>query len=323
MKSQAAAMIMCLLILSPTIYNSAAAPDTLAAALIQEFDLAGERAPETRYYHMETKVVQFSLDGKRVGIDIYRLRLKCVPAALSGKEGDETACQKFTVQKRDALPVAIPALEGWSYLLTTGLDEKGRVFGIDHSRFENLVDSKGAPLLPDTAYAVYNAFIDFHSLCNVFAQRTHQGPGIQDLKTIGQKIVHESAFSEPPVDLGGNVAKGSYFKNGEVTLELKGLSLVDNLPCAMVAFDSGESSFKMMMRPMPEMEIQVVGGSHYFGDIYVDLASKWVQKATMTELVVTEFTLPMPPNKTPNKINSVIERSLTIQALSQEAFMRD
>ena len=61
---------------------------------------------------------------------------------------------------------------------------------------------------------------------------------------------------------------------------------------------------------------QTVGSSHYFGDIYKDLASGWVQKATMTEIVVSETTLPTPPNK----FNAVIERLIEIRNVSEKEF---
>jgi len=299
-------------------------PDEKSSGLItsflqQEFDLAGERSPETQYYFMETKVVQFALDGKRTGVDTYSLQLECVPASLSGKDGDEYICRRFTVQKGTESSASIPALDGWSYFFKGGYDEEGRVFGLDHNRFENLETGDGSPLPPNMAYFVYNTFIDFHAFCNVFAERTNEGKGIQDLKTIGEKIIHDSAFSEPPVNLGSNVAEGSIFKNGEITLEFKGISLVDDMPCTVVAFDSGESSFIMIMRPMPEMEIKTVGSSHYKGDLYIDLESNWVRKVVMGEIVVAEVTLPMPPHK----VNSVIERTTIIQSVSQTEFLQN
>ena len=67
---------------------------------------------------------------------------------------------------------------------------------------------------------------------------------------------------------------------------------------------------------MPNMEIQSVGSSHYQGDLYIDLATRWVRKATMYELVVTETRLPMPPNK----INAVIERDIVIRNVTEQEF---
>ena len=67
----------------------------------------------------------------------------------------------------------------------------------------------------------YKSFIDFHSM-NVFCEKTATGKGVQDLKHIGDKIIHSASYSQPQVNLGSQVAKGSYFKNGEITLLFKG-----------------------------------------------------------------------------------------------------
>ena len=172
-------------------------------------------------------MITYALDGKRISTDIFRLHLKCVPARVTGKDADEYTCTKFTVQLAGAPEVELPAMKNWTYLFAPAT-EKGPMFGIDHAQFEKLVDAKGQPVPVDKAYHVYNAFIDFHAFCNVFAEPATGGKGIQDLKTIGQKIVHAAAFTEPPVNLGSSVKEGSTFKNGEVTLEFKGLSLVDD-----------------------------------------------------------------------------------------------
>ena len=300
----------------------AKSPSLNGSILRQSFNLAGERSQEIHYFIMESKFVNFGLDGTRTGYDIYKLHLKCVPAKLAGKKGDEYTCSKFTLKMGDSTEITIPALEGWTYVFKTtytGINDKGQVFGIEHSKFENLVDNKGNSIPQDKTYLIYNTFIDFHSFCNVFAERTTSGNGIQDLKKIGEKIVHAAAFSEPPVNVGSNVAEGSFFKNGEITLSFKGLGIVNKATCAIVGFDSGESSFKMIMNLAPDMEIRTVGSSHYKGDIYIDIATKWVQKIVMDEVVVSETILPFPPNK----VNSVTERNTIIQNVSEEEFKRD
>jgi hypothetical protein len=285
--------------------------------LSKEFNLAGAHSQQVQYFIMESKLINHALDGKRLGTDIYRLHLKCVPAQLAKKEGDEYTCARFTVQQGEAAETAIPALANWTYVFKgTDPDEKGQVLGIAHDKFENLVDAGGKALPVDKTYHVYNAFIDFHAFCNVLAEPTPSGKGIQDLKMIGQKIVHAAAFSEPPVNLGTAIAPGSMFKNGEITLEFKGVSLVNGKLCALLEYDSGASSFQMTIKPTPDMEVHTTGSSHYFGDIYRDLATQWVQKATMTELVVSETTLPVPPNK----VNNVIERDIVIRNVSESEF---
>ena len=289
-----------------------------ASNLRQEFDLSRERSPEKQYYSIETMLVHYALDGKRSRVDTFNLHLETIPGSLSGKNGDEFICRKFTVQRGTDSPVSIPSLEGWSYIYEFGLDEQGRVFGIDHDRFENLKNGEGQPFPPDTSYFIYNTFIDFHAFCDVFAKRIEGGKGIQDLRTIGDKIVHAAAFTEPPVNLGSNVAEGSTFQNGEITLEFKGLSLVDNRPCSVIEFDSGESSFNMIMQPTPSMQIETTGSSHYKGDLYIDMESYWVQKVVMGELVVSETSLPMPPHK----VNGVIERATTIRNIDRAEFLK-
>ena len=100
---------------------------------------------------------------------------------------------------------------------------------------------------------------------SVFGEKTTTGNGVQNLKHIGDKIVHGASFSQPSVSLGSQVAEGSYFKNGEITLALKGLSLVNEKTCAMLEYDSGESSFYMLTKPMANMEVTTKGSSHYWG----------------------------------------------------------
>jgi hypothetical protein len=287
------------------------------ALLTQSFELAGAHSLETQRYVMESRMMTHGPDGAVVKTDIYRLRLQCAPAAPAGGAADRYTCLEFTIQLGDSPEVSIPSLSGWSYAFRynpTGRYENGQTLGIPHEPFDNLVDATGKTVPPANAYHVYNAFIDFHSF-TVFIEGTSTGGGIQDLTRIGQRIVHAASGSTPAVNLGSNVAPGSYFKNGEVTLELKGAGLVQGRPCAIVGYDSGQSSFLMITKPVPEVEVRTAGSSHYWGDIHKDLQSQWVRKATLTEIVVSETTLPAPPNK----IDAVIERAITVLNVSDPA----
>lgn len=286
----------------------------------RQFNLAGPHSPEIQYFIMESQMITYALNGQRQGTDIFRLYLKCVPAQLSGKQGDEYTCLKFSVQLANSPEVEIPSLKNWSYVynvVPSGKDDKGQVFGIDHSKFTGILDANGKALEIGKAYHVYNAFIDFHAITGVFSEKAYGGKGIQDISTIGQKIVHAAANSEAPVDLGENIEKGSVFRNGLVTLEFKGLSMVNNKECALIEYDSGESSFNMKMKPMPDMVVTTVGSSHYKGDIYKDLASNWVQKASLSEMVVSETVVP----SFGSKINAVIERSIRISNVPEREMM--
>jgi hypothetical protein len=302
--------VMILMFLSaPLSYLTAQQISNTKKLLSQEYNLVPRHSKDTQYYEMESKMEKHALDGTPQGWDIYRLYLRCVPAASTSQKKDEYTCLKFTVQLNNTAEISIPSLTNWKYFfsLATNDEDTGRLFGIDHSKFEKLTDENGKMLPIENAFHVYNAFVDFHSM-SVFAEKTTEGNGVQNLKHIGDKIVHGASFSQPHEGLGNQVGKESYFKNGEITLALKGLSLVNEKTCAMLEYDSGESSFYMVMKPMANMEIPTKGSSHYWGDIYKDLATGWVQKANLHELVISETIVPGM-----NKINSVIERSINIK----------
>jgi hypothetical protein len=296
-----------------------AAQSATESVLQNPYTLAEERSMESRYYRMETKVVYLGEDGTRSVPVALRLLLMCEPAGQSAQDGYRYTCAKFVIQRENEREVHIPALDGWSYLFKRtedgGFNQGGLVLGIDHGKFQGLKDDEGNVLPPEGAYGIYNTFIDFHAFCNQFAQRTMMKKGIQDLERIGQKIVHESAFSEPTIQLSGNISEGSYFRNGEVTLEFKGLSTVDGVACAIVGFDSGDSSFKFSVNPTPEMEIKTVGAAHYWGDLHIELESKWIRKVEMGELTVSKVTL-----GDQKDIKAVMERRTTISAIEKDEF---
>ena len=277
--------------------------------LKQQYDLIPRHSTDTQFYEMESKLQKHALDGKLQGFDIYRLYLRCVPSKdPNGK--DAYTCLRFTLQRDNATPVSIPSLVNWTYLFSlhaTKEENKRQVFGIDHVKFENLTDNKGEKLPVENTYHVYNAFIDFHAMSE-FSEKTVKDSGIQDLHYIGDKIVHSASYSQPPVNLGTQVAEGSYFKNGKITLEFKGLGLISDKPCAVLEYDSGESSFYMVMNLAPNTEVKTRGSSHYWGDIYKDLSGGWIQKANLHELVVSETNI----QGMNTKVNAVIERSIVI-----------
>jgi hypothetical protein len=279
-------------------------------SLHSPFHLAGERAASVQYFEMESRLAMHAPDGSITGTDIYRLSLKCTPAGLAGTAGDVYTCRRFTVQRAGAPQLAIPSLEGWTYEFTAHPFEKsgGPTLGIPHGPFEGLTDQDGQAVPAGNAYHVYNAFIDFHSFF-VFTDPTPAKGGIQDLSRIGQRIVHSAAFSQPSTSLGSQVNEGSYFRNGEVTLELKGLGVVDGSPCAIVGYDSGASSFVMLVTAAPTLEVRTAGSSHYWGDIYKDLDTNWVRRAFLTELVVSETTVPGQSAT----VKGAIERSILVR----------
>jgi len=308
------------IVTSTVLGSTSTAAQTAAESILQNtYNLAEERTIDSRYYCMETKVVYLGEDGTRTVPITLRLLLMCMPAGQSPRDGYQYTCSKLSIQRENEAEYHIPALDGWSYLFKRADDGSfnhgGLVYGIDHGRFQGLKDDQGNTLPPEGAYGMYNMFIDFHAFCNQFAQRTMSKKGIQDLERIGQKIVHESAFSEPTLHLSGNISDGSFFRNGEVTLEFRGLSIVHGVACAIVRFDSGDSSFKLSVNPTPDMEIKTVGAAHYRGDLYIELDSRWVRKVEMGEMTVSKVKL-----GSQKDIKSVMERSTTIRAMDKDEF---
>ena len=56
-------------------------------------------------------------------------------------------------------------------------------------------------------------------------------------------------------------------------------------------YNGGEGSYTMIIEVMPNVNANTVGGTRYFGDIYVDLESMWLKKAEITVVDVTETSI--------------------------------
>jgi hypothetical protein len=284
------------------------------------FDLSIDRKQETQYFHMQTQFIHIGFDGKRTGVETYLLKLSCTPGRLSGRNLDEYTCEEFGLQLNAGSIITIPALKLFTYKfdLMSGIVGKGPVFGIPHEPFEGLTDSMGNKLSPDIRYAVYNNFIDFHTFNDVFSRPMKFGKGIQELKFPGDRVVHASAFTEAPVSLGKTIKPGSVFRNGQVALELKGISVVDDAACALVGYDSGESTLKMTIALDKDRDALMEGGSEYKGDIYIDLETGWVRKVTLDEFVVTQSGVVTA--NAPTKIYGYTVRHILLHLISQQEF---
>jgi hypothetical protein len=268
----------------------------------QRFDFTAPRTAGPRYWTVTTTMIPYSLEGKRDPKIIYRLKLK--GEIVAGQ--DTYTCLETTLRVADGEEVSIPSLAGWSYPYQP--DDAERTLGIPHEPFQGLTDSSGAAVPMELTHPIYNQFIDFHAFCDVFA-RPSEPSDITDLKKVGDHIVHNSANSRGSVALGDVAGEGSYFQNGEITLTFKGVTVLDDVPCAIVGYDSGESSLQMNTEPMPGMRVDIVGTSHYFGDIYIDLESMWVVLADMEEFVVTNVMMG------PQKVGGQpVERTVVIRA---------
>jgi hypothetical protein len=286
--------------------------EQLSKDLRGPFDLSSERKRETQSFHMDTKYIHFGMDGKRLTTESYFLKIQNI---LKSENVDQYMCSELQLQINDDPSVTIPELSNLAYIFNptlSGADERGPLWGIPQDKFAIVHDSLGNALPFAIRYALYVNFIDFHSINDAFARPMKFGKGVQDLKEIGQRIVHPASFVEASVKFGTEIKSGSGFRNGEVSLELKGLSLVDGSPCALIGYDAGESELKMIIPASPNQDSISAGGSQYKGDIYVDLATHWIRKATLDEYLVSETSVP----NSPSKVNQYTTRHILLRLIS-------
>ena len=262
--------------------------------LTQQYDLGKKRSLEPQYYYMDVEIITRASDGSRANVETYSMRLMVKPGNLSAGKTDRWTCAWFALKIGEGPEVTVPAMEGWSYDFNrgVGIDDHGQVLGIPHAKFESLTDNKGKKLDALVGYQVYNQFVQFHAYVDGFAAPALDGgKGIQDLKRIGDRIVFVGFPEDFPLDVGLIIKEGSIYKGGEETLEFKGLSVVDSKPCVLLGVDGGEGLYTMVIEVMPNVNANTVGGTRYFGDIYVDLASMWLKKAEITVVDVTETSI--------------------------------
>ena len=234
---------------------------------------------------METRYVHFGMKGDRERTESYLLSLQYSPKTTQSGAVDKYTCSELRFQANDGPSVAIPELANFEYAFNPAM--QAPVWGIPQERFFDLTDGR-RPLPFETRYALYVNFLDFHSFNDIFTRPMPFGNGIQNLKQIGQRAIHPASFIEAPVGFGSEVQTGSSFKNGEISLELKGVSMIDGAPCALVAYDAGESKLRMITQDSEGKRSVTEGGSHYKGDLYVDLTTRWVRKATLDEYQVSQ-----------------------------------
>lgn len=284
----------------------AAASSLMAQQAAANDPLAQPRLAGERQYRFTTDYVAFAPEGTRIFAESASIDVS-VTRAEDGTQ--ELTCTGFRLKGRDGSEHSVPALAGWKHTLDLSAIE---VMGIPHAKFAGLVNEAGTPLGPELEYRVYNTFVDFYTFNNVFGEAAPESTGtsIDDLHSIGQTLQHYSAFSRPPLNVGNAVKEGSYFQNGKITIEWKGMSSVAQQPCALVGFDSGECNYVMLMEPAPGMKVDIQGGSRYWGDLYVDVETRWLKRATFRELVLVKVLFGDNP-----PINGVVVRDGTIEEL--------
>lgn len=282
------------------------------------FDLAGPRSDERLYYSVRSKLDIYSGRGELKKSDVYSELLVCEPGGAA--EVDAFTCARFVVKRGDQPEVTIPSLEGFSYVIDRAhlddmlYDEHGQFYGLSEEPFKTLTDSTGASVSTEDAYQIYSAFFYFHSYVG-FADPDPDDVGIQDLERLGDKIRLPSSGLETRLP-GWLAGQGSTWRNGEVTLELKGTTTIDDAPCAIIGLVSTPSPWYMPLNFMRAFGLKTYGLSSFVGDIYLDLQTRRVRKLDyiLSEAALVKMWGLVPVDR------SYPRTVLTIRQLSEGAF---
>src|SRR5579859_1667753 len=261
-------------------------PDRLLAELANTFDLAVAKAPGDHTFDIHTRYGHYSPTGVRLSSEDLTLRIRCGATAEV-----PITCLEARLSINEAPAFVIAELNDWSYRFDptiTGADALNPLWGIPQDRFSALTDGQGNPLPFSLRYAAYTALIDFHSINDVFGRPSPFGPALQDLTAIGQRVVHPASFVTAQMYFGTEVRPGSTFTNGQVTLDLVGVSTVAQAVCAVVEYDAGESTLTMIIDLGGGQTSVIEGGSQYKGLMYLDLTSGWAQRATLEEYMIAK-----------------------------------
>ena len=129
---------------------------------------------------------------------------------MSGKGLDEYTCQEFGLQLSDSPIATLPPLRLFTYQFDplSGVLRKGPFFGTPQEPFEGMKTSLGDRLSPEVCYATYNNFVDLHALSDVFPRPMKFVRGTEELRSVGDQIVHPGAFNKAPVSLMGVIRPG-------------------------------------------------------------------------------------------------------------------
>jgi hypothetical protein len=295
-------------------------PDNGRSVLTREYDLAGPRSTEKHYILVQSQVDIYTHAGHVKKADTYREFLVCEPSTSDGDQAETFTCAKFAIERGDRPAVTIPSLAGFSYVVDKGnldqmmYDDRGQFYGLSDEPFQNLTDNTGTSVSTDDAYQIYSAFFYYHSYVG-YADPEPDDVGIQDLKRVGDKVKLPSSGLETRLP-GWLAGKGSKWRNGQTTLEFKGVAEIDGATCAIIGLVCGPSPWYMPLNLMPIFGLKTYGLSSFTADIYLDLQTRRVR---LLNYILTESALVKMWGLVP------VDRSyprtvLTIREMSKEDF---
>lgn len=270
------------------------------------FDLGSAPVQKPRYYEAETRIFQFGPGGRRNLQATTRLHLQVGWKGEGAQAPRHYTCGRFAMSYGKAKQEStIPALAGWSYQLDDS--DPAVVFGIPHDRFKGLVDDAQRPIGPMEAMNVWCGFIDFHAALDSLLK-----DGAKALRRVGDHATVERG-QKAPLDFEGVLPKGAVFHIGDLAFHFDGIGRGENGPCALIRFDAGDSTIKI---PTGEKSSLSAGHSRYRGAIWVDLATRWMERCDWEEVVLFD-------NPAGGGDKMVIWREAAIRSLTREAYEKE
>lgn len=141
---------------------------------------------------------------------------------------------------------------------------------------KNMLQAEFFPGFPPSAYEERNLVWDAHML---------ESFGQEFFEKLSLNVPHHMGAGTAPL------AGTGQFENKDVELTWVGISRRNGQECAVIRYDS---YFNKLAMKGPGLDM--VGRSHYWGDIWVSLTTKQIEYATLYEDVLSELKLAGQPN---------------------------
>jgi hypothetical protein len=125
---------------------------------------------------------------------------------------------------------------------------------------------------------------------------------------------YEFLFEYPPL-----VTNSKYHFSGKNYSKVLGVSLVKNIPCAVIEFSNSENIVLMNFN-FKTVEIKSKGFEHFWGKTYLSLRDGRIVKGELIAPITVVQNIKMPGQKEPNHIEFFTLQQLKLEMLTPDRF---
>lgn len=272
-------------------------------------------AGETIYYRLLRHSIFFQMDGTRFGehrASAYFTRTR-LPDDSAGRIQERFTWQAFsfgeTMMPSKPLEMAyLKEAEGFS--LTGSVEDRQMIEKFDFSD------------LPRTIQGLWFMIMSWDAVTFDGLTRPQEYFDFPDAATIGTSVEstqgrYDFEFEYPPI-----VADSRYRFSGNSTSRLIGVSLVKDIPCAIVEFSTTENTVEMNMQLDP-LSISSTGFEHLWGRTYLSLEDGRVVRGEAVAPVTQVQTIRMPDQDRTQHGEFLVVQRLEMDMLSSEQFEKE